>query len=223
MLILGIDSSGKAASVCLMKDDEVLVDYTLNNDRTHSEKLMEMIDSAFKISGTAITEVDAFAFVSGPGSFTGLRIGAATVKGLAEAQNKPVYQVSSLEALCEATNVYENIPVCALIDAGREEVYCGIYGGGNTYLSDRCMTVDELISQINEKFEKVVFTGDGSVKYKEKISEGFKGAVFAEKSFTLGRGSAVIRAALKHEPVSPDKAAPVYLKVSQAERMKNNR
>lgn len=221
MLILGIDSSGKAASVCLMKDGELLVDYTLNNERTHSEKLMEMIDSAYKISGMDISDTDAFAFTKGPGSFTGLRIGAATVKGLAEMSDKPVYSVSSLDALKESCSVYNGLPVCAMIDAGRGEVYCAVYEGEEKKLSDCCMQSESLLNYIKENYSKVLFTGDGSYKYKDIINEIFDGAVFAEKTYTVGSGSGVIRAALKTEPLSAKDAAPVYLKLSQAERMRN--
>lgn len=221
MLILGIDTSTKAASVALLRDGELLVDYTLNNERTHSEKILEMIDNAFKISRTDISEVDAFAVSEGPGSFTGLRIGAATVKGMAEAGNKPVYTASSLRALYESVRVFDSLPVCVLMDAGREEVYTAVFDKGVYVLCDCCMSVSEIASYMKEHYEKALFTGDGVLKYKEKIKEIFKEAEFAEERFLYGSGSGVIKAALKSEPKTPSEVAPVYLKVSQAERMRN--
>lgn len=220
MLILGIDTSLKAASVCLSKGGEVLVDYTLVNERTHSEKLMEMIDEAFKISKTDIKEVDAFALAEGPGSFTGLRIGAATVKGLAEPFSKKVYTVSTLEALYESVRVTDSLPVCVMIDAGRDELYTALFDKGEYIIKDCCLNADELFDKVKEKYEKVLFTGDCVLKYKDRISKVIEGAVFADNIFSSGRGSAVIKAALKYEPKEPEAVAPVYLKVSQAERMR---
>lgn len=219
MLILGIDTSLRAACVCLMRDGEVLVDYTLNNERTHSEKLMEMIDDAYRISKTDIKDTDAFALACGPGSFTGLRIGAATIKGLAEPLNKPVYLTSSLEAVYEAVRVTDELPVCVISDAGRNEVYCAVFDKGEYVLKDCCMDADELFSLVCRKYKRTLFTGDGVIKYKKQISETVKDALFCDNSFGLGRGSAVIRAALKYEPVLPGEVAPVYLKASQAERL----
>ncbi len=220
MVILGIDTSLKAASVCIYKDGEVLVDYLLNNERTHSEKLMEMVDEALKISKTDINDVDAFALACGPGSFTGLRIGAATIKGLAEPFSKKVYTASTLEALYESVRVTDELPVCVMIDAGRDELYCAVFDKGEYVIKDCCLNAEELFIKVKEKFKKVLFTGDCVLKYKDRISEVLEDAVFADNIFSSGRGSGVIKAALKHEPIEADKVAPVYLKVSQAERMK---
>ncbi len=220
MLILGIDTSGKAALVSLVRDGQVLVDYTLNNERTHSEKLLLMIDNAFKISRTSIEDVDGFALVSGPGSFTGLRIGAATIKGLCGGKDKKIYLTTSLEALAESVRVYDSFPICAMIDAGREEVYTAIYHKGECLLKETAMNVKELSLYIKENYEKVIFTGDGVIKYKEIISEICENAEFAESEFLIGRGYAIVKAALKHPPVSEDEVTPLYLKVSQAERLR---
>ena len=221
MLILGIDTSLKAASVCIYKDGSLLVDYILNNERTHSEKLMEMVDEALKISKTDINDIDAFALACGPGSFTGLRIGAATVKGLAEPFSKKVYTPSTLECLYESVRITDELPVCVMIDAGRDELYCAVFDKGEYVINDCCLNAEELFLKVYEKYESVLFTGDCVLKYKERISEIIKKPHFADNVFACGRGAGVIKAALKHEPVEPERVSPSYLKVSQAERMKN--
>ena len=126
MKILGIDSSGIVASAALIDEERLIAEYTVNNKKTHSETLLPMIASLLEASGTDINDVDAIAIAAGPGSFTGLRIGAATAKGLAMAIDKPVIPVPTCEGL--AYNLYGNSGlVCPVMDARRNQVYTGIY------------------------------------------------------------------------------------------------
>ena len=222
MTILGIDTSGLAASVGLYDGEKMLADITLIHERTHSEKIMEAVDKALKLSGLSIKDVDEYAVVCGPGSFTGLRIGTACVKGLAQPEGKKVYKLSSLDVIYECANVQNGLPVCAMTDAGRQEVYCAVYEQGKKVLDDTYMDVAELTEKIKKNYEKALFTGDGMIKYKAIISSIFEGAVFADKSYAYGNGAAVIRAALEFgQAEDADGICPVYLKKPQAERVRD--
>lgn len=221
MIILGMDTSGAAASVGISDGENMLADITLIHERTHSETIMEAVDAALRLSRLSIKDVDAFAVVCGPGSFTGLRIGTACVKGLAQPGEKKVYKVSSLDLIYECSRVYDGLPACVITDAGRQEVYCAIYESGKKVFGDTFMKIDELTEKIKKIYKNTLFTGDGMIKYKKIISEIYDGAVFADKSYALGNGTAVIRAALDFGvPDSAENVCPVYLKKSQAERMK---
>ena len=153
MIILGIDSSTKTASCGIVVDGKVIVDYTLNHHRTHSEKLLEMIDMALKIAKLDICDIDAFAVTKGPGSFTGLRIGLATVKGLCHSLNKPCYLVSTLDALYEnVNNTYSpDIIYAPIMDARRNEVYCAAYKDGKKILEDSALNINDFIEFLQKE------------------------------------------------------------------------
>ena len=223
MLILGIDSSTKTASVGICDGEKVLVSFTLNHKRTHSEKLLGMIDDSLKIAQLDISDIDAFAVTRGPGSFTGLRIGLATVKGLCHAMKKPCYSVSTLDALYE--NVYngeEDILYAPLMDARRGEVYCSAYLNGEKVIDDSAMALTDFLEKIKElSFKKVMFTGDG-VYPNIDIIKGFdKSYLIAPEHLLPGSGPSVIKAALKTgNPLEYQEVVPEYLRLSQAERLK---
>ena len=158
MIILGIDSSMKTASCGIVKDGKVIVDYTLNHKRTHSEKLLEMIDMALKIAQLDITDIDAFAVTKGPGSFTGLRIGLSTIKGLCHSLNKPCYLVSTLDSLYEnVNNTYsKDIIYAPIMDARRNEVYCAAFKNGEKIIEDDALSINDFLNKISTfEFEKV--------------------------------------------------------------------
>ena len=126
MKILAIDSSGLVASAAILEDDSLIAEYTVNYKKTHSQTLLPMLDEIVKMTDTDLNAIDAIAVAEGPGSFTGLRIGAATVKGLGLALDKPVIGIPTVEGL--AMNLYgTNALVCPLMDARRNQVYTGIY------------------------------------------------------------------------------------------------
>ena len=126
MKIIGIDSSGLVASVAILEDNKLVAEYTVNNKKTHSQTLLPMLEEIVASSGLDMKEIDAIAIAAGPGSFTGLRIGSATAKGLGLALKKPIVPVSTLEAL--AYNLYgTDSLVCPIMDARRNQVYTGIY------------------------------------------------------------------------------------------------
>ena len=223
MIILGIDSSTKTASVGICDGEKVLSSFTLNHKRTHSEKLLEMIDMSLKIAQLDIKDVDVFAVTKGPGSFTGLRIGLATVKGLCHALNKPCYTVSTLDALYE--NVYdgsEGILYAPLMDARRGEVYCSAYFNGKKVIEDSAMPLNEFLEKIKEiQFDKVMFTGDGVYPNLDLIKDFEKKYLIAPEHILFGSGPSVIKAALKYgKPLGYEEVSPEYLRLSQAERVK---
>ena len=231
MKILGIDSSGIVASAALIDEERLIAEYTINNKKTHSETLLPMIASLLEAVDTDINDVDAVAIAAGPGSFTGLRIGAATAKGLAMAIDKPIIPVPTCEGL--AYNLYGNSGlVCPVMDARRNQVYTGIYSfiktdsekvESETIMDETAMDINELIEILNEKGESVTFLGDGIPVYKEVIREGMKVPFcFAPLSFSLQKASSVALLGYEYykkgKAVHVDEFAPIYLRKSQAER-----
>ena len=126
MKLLVLDSSGLVASVAIMEDDTLIGEYTINHKKTHSQTLLPMLDEVVKMTETNLDEIDAIAIAKGPGSFTGLRIGSATAKGLGLALNKPIVAVPTVDAI--AYNLYETKGyICPIMDARRNQVYTGTY------------------------------------------------------------------------------------------------
>lgn len=226
MKILGVDTSGNTGSVAISMDGVILGEYTMNNKKTHSQTLMVMVDELCKLTETAISEIDAFAIAKGPGSFTGLRIGSATVKGFGLALNKPVVGVSTIEAL--AYNYYGSEKyICPIMDARRGQVYCGIYKFENDIceeiLEPSAMSIEELIEIIGKEGYDVLFLGDGVPVHKEIITKSLgDNCAFAFGNNALQRGASVAllaeRKYLAGEVETADEHAPIYLRVSQAER-----
>ena len=126
MKILAIDTSSAVASAAILEDGKLIAEYILNNKKTHSQKIMPMIDEIIKDSDLTINDIDVFAAAYGPGSFTGLRIGVATAKALAHAVNKPLVEVSTLEGIAYNA-VYSDLLLCPIMDARRNQVYNAVY------------------------------------------------------------------------------------------------
>ena len=164
MKILALDSSAIVASVALMEDGKLLAEYTLNNGNTHSETLLPMVESVLKTYGISIEDIDLFASTSGPGSFTGVRIGTATVKGLAFGSNKPCAQVSTLEAIAENLLMTKGL-ICPVMNARRGQVYTSLFrSNGETLerlMPDSAISIEELDGILAEYGENVSFAGDG--------------------------------------------------------------
>ncbi|HKZ46929.1 MAG TPA: tRNA (adenosine(37)-N6)-threonylcarbamoyltransferase complex dimerization subunit type 1 TsaB, partial [Thermodesulfobacteriota bacterium] len=153
MKILAIDTSASSGSIALLEDDQVIAELTTCTQKTHVERLLPLIKTLLSSINTKIEDVDGFALTTGPGSFTGLRIGLATIKGLAWSLNKPVVGVSTLEAL--AMNIpYSDKPICPILDARKKEVYAGIYkcndNGPTCIMDDATISPQLLIERIKE-------------------------------------------------------------------------
>lgn len=224
MLVLSVDSSSKCATAALIKDDLLLAEYTLNNKREHSVLLMGIIQKLLDDSGITIDDVDGFVVSKGPGSFTGLRIGMATIKGLSFGSNKPYVSVSTLEGLAFSVSSFDGI-ICPIMDALRENVYTAIYRSKNgkleTIVDCTSMELSELKERLNELGEKVMFTGDGVYKHKDYLIENIENASFAPIHLNTVRASQIGEIGLnllKNGIKDDDNSSPLYLKQPQAVR-----
>jgi len=225
MRILALDSSGLVATVAIVEEEQVLAEYTVNYKKTHSQTLLPMLDEMMKMAELNIDTIDGIAVASGPGSFTGLRIGAATAKGLGLALGKPLVCIPTLEGL--AYNLYGSSElVCPMMDARRSQVYTGIYRleqGIKIVMNQSAIAVSELIEKLNEINSSVIFLGDGVPAYKEQLIEGMQIPFsFAPAHLNRQRAAAVgalgIQYFREERTVSAREHRPEYLRVSQAER-----
>ena len=226
MKILALDSSGIVASVAIVEDNTILAEYTVNYKKTHSQTLLPMLDEVAKMTELDLSTIDAIAVAAGPGSFTGLRIGSATAKGLALALKKPLVAVPTVEAL--AYNLYDtNGLICPIMDARRNQVYTGIYRFENhklvTLEDQMAVSITDLLDKLNERGEPVTFLGDGVPVFEKTIGENLKVPhTFAPAHVNKQRAAAV--AALgeiyyrEGKLQSAAEHTPEYLRVSQAER-----
>lgn len=231
MKILALDSSGIVASVAIAEDDTLLAEYTVNYKKTHSQTLLPMLDEIIRMTELDLNKIDAIAVAAGPGSFTGLRIGSATAKGLGLALGKPLVPVPTADAL--AYNLYDTEGIiCPIMDARRNQVYTGIYRFLDHRLaaikSQWAGAVTELLEELNEMGENVTFLGDGVSVYSETIKTKLKVPFsFAPAHVNKQRAAAV--AALGMEYVKAGKIqtaaehCPDYLRVSKAERERAQR
>ena len=160
MKILALDSTAVTAAVALCDGKKLVASYTLNNMNTHSETLLPMVESVLKLSGWTTGDIELFACSEGPGSFTGVRIGAATIKGLAFAKNVPCIGVSTLEALAYNLKFCGGI-VCPLMNARRGQVYNALFEGGERLCEDRAISAEELAKSLENETKNIWFCGDG--------------------------------------------------------------
>jgi tRNA threonylcarbamoyladenosine biosynthesis protein TsaB len=174
MKILGIDTSTQAASVCIIEDEKLICEYTINTKKTHSQKIMVMIESMIKQSDLNIKDIDVIAICIGPGSFTGLRIGMATAKAIAHVRNLPIVAVNSLESLAFNMNLCDKT-ICSILDAQRSQVYTGKYRFENnefkTIEDVKVVTIDELIEELSNRDEEFILVGEAVSLYRDKLSE----------------------------------------------------
>jgi len=235
MKILAVDSSSLTASVAVVEDDITVAEYTVNYKKTHSQTLLPMLDEIVKMTEQDLQTVDAIALAAGPGSFTGLRIGSATVKGLAQALNKPVISVPTVDGL--AGNLYGTDKlVCPVMDARRNQTYTGLYEfvKNEEEYEMRCVRqqcavdIADIISEINELGREVIFLGDGVPVFKETIREQIK-VPYSFASNTCNRQRAAVIGWLAGKLYEQGKTetatehAPEYLRLSQAERERNEK
>lgn len=225
MRILALDSSGLVATVAIVEDNQTVAEYTVNYKKTHSQTLLPMLDEIVKMTEFDLSTVDAIAVAGGPGSFTGLRIGSATAKGLGLALNKPLIHVPTVDGMAYNLFGCKGL-ICPMMDARRNQVYTGIYHFEEAFEivePQMAISVEELIAKLNQYGEKVTFLGDGVPVYGELLKEGLTvDYAFAPAHLNRQRASAVgalgqqyykqgkIETAMEHQPD--------YLRLSQAER-----
>lgn len=231
MKILALDSSGLVASVAVTEDDNLLAEYTVNYKKTHSQTLLPMLDEISRMIELDLESIDAIAVAAGPGSFTGLRIGSATAKGLGLALNKPLIGVPTVEAL--AYNLYD-VPglICPIMDVRRRQVYTGLYSFEQhqmkTVKEQTAMGIEELTEELNQKNQPVIFLGDGVAVYRDTIKEKLTVPFdFAPVHLNKQRAGAVAALGARYYAEGKTETArehqPEYLRVSQAERERAER
>ena len=242
MKVLAIDSSGLTAAAAIVEDEQTVAEYTINYKKTHSQTLLPMIDEMARMVEIDLSTIDAIAVAGGPGSFTGLRIGSATAKGLGLALGKPLVHVPTVDAMAYSVYGCEDI-ICPIMDARRSQVYTGIY----TFVPETAaedshemryrfkvvrvqmaVSVEELIRRLNVYGKRVVFLGDGVPVYREILANGLKVPYFFAPSY-MNRQRAAAVGALgiryyqkgRYETAAEHK--PEYLRMSQAERERAQR
>lgn len=226
MRILAIDSSSMVATVAITTDGILNAEYTINHKKTHSQTLLPMIAEIVKMIEIDMDSIDAVAITGGPGSYTGLRIGSATAKGIGLALNKPIINVPTMDAL--AYNLYSSqYVICPIMDARRGQVYTGIYEFEETEMKTikpQCiMMIDELIKELDTIKESVMFLGDGVDVHKQLIDDIMDtkhyyapASMNRHKASTLGTIAEIYYKNGKTETAKEHK--PEYLRLSQAER-----
>jgi tRNA threonylcarbamoyladenosine biosynthesis protein TsaB len=232
MYILALDSTAVTASVCICKDEEMLCLYTVNNGNTHSETLLPMIESALKQTSLTSDDIDLYVCSAGPGSFTGVRIGSATLKGMAFGRGKPCVGVSTLEALARNLSILPvKALVCPVMNARRGQVYNALFlaeNGSITRLTeDRLLTVSDLEAEISEKYSDlpVYLVGDGYEITKE-LFKSCSPAVTPEYMIYQNAYSVAMCGKDAYESgaqVSDAALCPTYLRPSQAERTREEK
>ena len=222
MKILSLDSSSVTASVAVTQDGEVLSEKFINNGLTHSQTLMPMVEATLNDSGVSVKDIDLFAITNGPGSFTGVRIGIASVKGMADALKKKCVAISTLEAIAEPLK-NDDVIACAVMDARCNQVYTALFNLGNRLCEDKAVLIDELSEELKQYDKKVIFIGDGSVLCYEKLHEIIQNCEVADEKIRYVHGSSVGFVAedkIKNgeEPIDSVNLVPFYLRLPQAER-----
>ena len=228
MLTFGIDTCCAAATAAIINDDVLLAQTVINNGKTHSQKMMPQIEAMLSFVGIDPNEIDLYAAAVGPGSFTGVRIGVATAKAMAQAANKPCAAVSTLEALAFASKHFDGV-ICPILDARRSQVYNALFENENGELKRRCadraLALKELFCELEALGKNVLFMGDGTLVYKTEIKSrlGIR-AFFAPKLTNLNLAGAVAelgeRDFLQGKTVSYAELVPQYVRLSQAEQEK---
>lgn len=225
MLIFGIDTCCMAATAALMNEDKLIAQTVVNHNRTHSQKMMPQIEAMFEMAERDVSEVDCFAAAAGPGSFTGVRIGIATAKALAQSFGKPCAAISTLKALANNNALFDGI-ISPILDARRGQVYNALFGGGrelNRLCDDRAIALTALLDELKQQSMPVLFCGDGVYPFKEEIISALGDtAVFAQRMNNMNLAASVAELGLKAftggNTVPYGELVPQYIRLSQAER-----
>lgn len=224
MKILAIDSSAGAASVAVTEDKKILSECYINKGLTHSQTLIPMVDFALKNAGMKTQDIDVFAVTNGPGSFTGVRIGVAAIKGLAMGADKPCLGVSTLEAMANSLRLWDDFTICCVMDARCSQFYTANFYCENGILTrltpDRAISSEELIGELECIDGKIVITGDGAELLYNKVKDTIPETVLAPENLRWQRayGAAVLAAENKENFVPGEKLEVSYLRLPQAER-----
>lgn len=231
MNILAIDTSTSLASIAIAVDEQIIAESLINTNRTLSARLVPEIERLLTTAGLAITDIDLFASTVGPGSFTGVRGGVATIQGLALAVGKPCAGFSSLAMLAMNFSLSTTL-VCPMLDARKGELYAALYDCSSPLpsprINDCVLPPAAFLDQIARLTgEPIIFVGDGAVRYHDQIAEQLGDrAIFAPFPLHTPHSAngilLALRASRRGELLEPGQLLPVYLRASDAELMKKN-
>lgn len=225
MKLLAVDTSGPVCGVAVLTEQGIRYECAVQNKLTHSVNLLSMIDQAFQATGLTLSDMDRLAVVVGPGSFTGVRIGVSTVKGLAHGAGKPCVAVNALEAMATGAGAFNGV-VCPIQDARAGQVYGATFrcGGGRPerLMPDRPMKLEDFLEEAEKFSPRLLFLGDGMPVHRERIAALLgEAAVFAPEHQTYLRpASAAYLASLETETLDYLALMPLYLRAPSAERNK---
>ncbi|GAA0770554.1 tRNA (adenosine(37)-N6)-threonylcarbamoyltransferase complex dimerization subunit type 1 TsaB [Clostridium subterminale] len=225
MKILSLDSATECATVAIIDNDKILGETIINYKKQHSVIMMPMIDNLLKSCSLSVSDIDGFVVSSGPGSFTGLRIGMSTIKGLVQATKKPFVTINSLDGL--ANNLFNTQGIiCPIIDALRGNVYTNFYRFENNNLvalnEPQLLSMEEVIKKCSDFNERITFIGDGTLKFKDNILNSLTKAFIAPSHLNVTKASSIgylgyLRLA-NSEGDNVLNSSPLYLRLCQAER-----
>jgi len=220
MKILSIDTSSDICGVALLENDNLIDDNSISNGMTHSENLMPLISELLKRNNIELKEINLIACSVGPGSFTGIRIGVSTAKAFAEVNNIKIAEVTSLETLSQ--NIENSDTKVSLIDARNNQVYCGIFDNNGIlkeeYLADDINVIIERMS----KYKDITVVGSGAELHKALLTEKILDIKFSKDNFQTAIGTGIVgyKKSINNDLKNADEFLPIYLKKSQAERLK---
>ena len=222
MKILAIDTTSEICGVAILEDENLIIDNSLNNGLTHSENLVPLIKDALEKNKLNLKDIDLISCCIGPGSFTGIRIGIATVKAISEVNNLQIASVSSLESLAKNIKNEASTKV-SLIDARNNQCYMGIFDNEinlkEDYIAD---DINVLIEKVS-KYSDIIFVGNGAELHKDLILEKIKNAKFEDNNVQAAFSCGIIglKKYKENKIENSDTILPNYLRKSQAERLKN--
>lgn len=218
MKILSVSTSSNIASVSISENDKCILELNINNNKTHSETLIPLMDKLFHETNLKLSDIGLVACDIGPGSFTGIRIGISSVKAIADSLNVSIIDVSSLEALAYNIQGKNCETICSLIDARNNQVYCGIFDKNYNLLED--YLADDINNVIKDlqKYENVIFVGDGAITHKDLLE--IKVFQYDNVIHAKSIAKCAYNKFKNNNTKTADSLAPLYLRKSQAERMK---
>jgi tRNA threonylcarbamoyladenosine biosynthesis protein TsaB len=230
VLVIGLDSATNVAGLAIANEQEIIAEVHLNTNKNHSQRLMPTLDWLLKETGYELKDIDAYAVAYGPGSFTGLRIGLATVKALAHTQEKPVIGISTLDSLAHNLGGARGY-ICPILNARRNEVYSALYRGEGTSVERigeyEAINPEILLEKLNQLDEYITFVGDGIAVYRDLIQAKLPKGILAQISNCNCRAAQVamlgMKKLLEGNVSSPLDLEPVYLRQSEAEIKLNAR
>lgn len=230
MNILAVDTSATSASVCVAQENKIIGEFSINTSLTHSQTLVPMIEQVSEKTGISLDNIDAIAVNAGPGSFTGVRIGVAAVKGIAFSRNIPCVSVSTLESM--AYNMLDSeCIVCAVMDARCSQVYNALFkvsnGKAERLIEDRALSLADLKLDLQKFSEKIILVGDGAEITFNYLENSLQNVFLASVNNRIQKASSIACVAFEKikndETISASELMPVYLRLPQAQRELNKR